>query len=102
MDGFDTDGVDDEGSGLTTTVVDAVDIPLELTAFMLNEVDLEGDTTRLPETSTWPMPWFILTEVAPLTFHCSVDVPPALMTAGLPLNTIIIGAVSVCWVDGAI
>jgi hypothetical protein len=54
-------------------------------------VDLAGDTTLLPATSTGPIPWSILTDVAPATFHNRVDVPPELMVDGLLLNTMIAG-----------
>ena len=39
------------------------------------------------------MPWSILTELAPVTFHNSVDVPPGLIVAGLLLNSMITGGV---------
>ena len=56
-------------------------------------MDLAGDTSLVPATSTWPIPWSILTDVAPVTFHNSVDVPPALIVDGLLLNTTITGDV---------
>jgi hypothetical protein len=56
-------------------------------------VDLAGDTTLVPATLTWPIPWSILTDVAPVTFHKRVDVPPALMVDGLLLNAMITGGV---------
>ena len=54
-------------------------------------MDLAGDTSLVPATSTWPIPWSIVTNVAPVTFHNSVDVPPALIVDGLLLNTTITG-----------
>ena len=47
----------------------------------------------IPATLTWPIPWSMLTDVAPVTFHNRVDVPPALMVAGLLLNTTMAGGV---------
>jgi hypothetical protein len=49
-------------------------------------VDVAGDTTLLPATSTRPIPWSILTEFAPVTFHNKVDVLPALIVDGLLLK----------------
>ena len=56
-------------------------------------MDFAGDTTLVPATLTWPTPWSILTDVAPVTFHNKVDVPPALMVDGLLLNAMITGGV---------
>jgi hypothetical protein len=49
-------------------------------------VDTAGETTLLPATSTRPIPWSILTDVAPVTFHNKVETPPELMIAGLLLK----------------
>ena len=35
------------------------------------------------------MPWSILTELAPVTFHNRVDVPPELIADGILLNSLI-------------
>ena len=52
-------------------------------------VDKAGDTTLEPATSTWPIPLSILTELAPVTFHNKVDVPPELIVDGLLLKVTI-------------
>jgi hypothetical protein len=62
-------------------------------------VDVAGDTTLVPTTSTRPIPWSILTDVAPVTFHNRVDVPPILMVDGLLLNSMITGGLG--FGDGA-
>jgi hypothetical protein len=35
------------------------------------------------------MPWSILTDVAPVTFHSRVDMPPELIVDGVLLNSLI-------------
>jgi hypothetical protein len=40
----------------------------------------------VPVEFTRPMPWSILTELAPVTFHTRVDVPPGLIADGLLLK----------------
>jgi hypothetical protein len=57
-------------------------------------VDVAGDTTLVPATSTCPIPWSILTDVAPVTFHNNVDVPPELIADGLLLKATITGGVT--------
>ena len=71
---------------MTVVTADLVTVPVELVALIVYTVDVAGDTTLVPATSTWPMPWSILTELAPVTFHNRVDVLPALMVDGLLLN----------------
>jgi len=39
------------------------------------------------------MPWSILTDVAPVTLHNKIEVPPALIVEGLLLNSRMAGAV---------
>ena len=56
-------------------------------------MDVAGDITLIPAALTRPMPWSILTELAPVTFHSRVDVPPGLIVAGLLLKTPITGGV---------
>jgi hypothetical protein len=86
-----------EGGGgdaeLTVVVADLVMVPEELVALMVYTVDLVGDTTLVPTKSTCPIPWSILTDVAPVTLHNRVDVPPTLMVDGLLLNSMITGVV---------
>jgi hypothetical protein len=50
-------------------------------------VDAAGDTILVPATLTRPMPWSMLTELAPVTFHNRVEVPPELIADGLLLNS---------------
>jgi hypothetical protein len=47
---------------------------------------VDGDTTLVPATLTRPIPWSILTELAPVTFHNRVVVPPELIADGLLLK----------------
>ena len=78
---------------LTVVNADLVTVPTELVALMVYAVDVAGDTTIVPAPLTWPMPWSILTELAPVTFHNRVDVPPALIADGVLLNSMITGVV---------
>jgi hypothetical protein len=81
------------GSGgdaeLTIVTVDLVTVPAELVALIVYTVDAAGDNTLVPATATCPIPWSILTESAPVTFHNSVDVPPESIVDGLLLNSLI-------------
>ena len=81
----------DGGAALTVVTTDLVMLPAVLVALIVKTVDVVGDTTLVPATSTCPIPWSILTDVAPVTFHNKVDVPPALMVDGLLLNAMITG-----------
>jgi hypothetical protein len=56
-------------------------------------VDATGDSTFTPAVLTWPIPWSILTELAPVTSQNKIDFPPALIVDGLLLNSLITGAV---------
>jgi hypothetical protein len=56
-------------------------------------VDVAGEITLIPTALTIPIPWSILTELAPVTFHNKIVVPPVLMVDGLLLNTPITGRV---------
>jgi hypothetical protein len=78
---------------LTVAIVDLVTVPVELVALMVYTVDVAGDTTLVPATATCPIPWSILTDVAPVTFHNRVDVPPESIVDGLLLNSWITGGV---------
>jgi hypothetical protein len=71
---------------LTVVTADLVTVPAELVALIVYTVDVAGDTSLVPATATTPIPWSMLTESAPVTFHNRVDVPPALILAGLLLN----------------
>jgi hypothetical protein len=77
------------GAELTVVNDDLVTVPAEFVALIVYTVDLAGDTTLVPATSTRPIPWSILTELAPVTFHNRVDVPPGLIVDGLLLNSLI-------------
>jgi len=50
-------------------------------------VEKAGDITLLPTISTCPIPWSMLTELAPVIFHISVDVPPGLIVDGKLLKS---------------
>jgi hypothetical protein len=81
------------GSGgdaeLTIVTVDLVTVPAELVALIVYTVDAAGDNTLVPATATCPIPWSILTDVAPVTFHNRVDVPPESIVDGVLLNSLI-------------
>jgi hypothetical protein len=79
---------DDCGGDAELTIVTAelVTVPEELVALIVYTVDVAGDTSLVPATSTRPIPWSILTESAPVTFHNKVDVPPELIVDGLLLK----------------
>jgi hypothetical protein len=79
-------GGGDSGAELTVVTADLVTVPEALVALIVYTVDVAGDTTLVPATSTRPIPWSILTDVAPVTFHNRVDVPPALIVEGLLLK----------------
>ena len=85
---------DGGGAELTVVTADSVTVPAELVALMVYTVDVAGDTTLVPATSTCPIPWSILTDVAPVTFHNKVDVPPELIADGLLLKATITGGVT--------
>ena len=71
---------------MTVVTADLVTVPAELVALMVYTVDIAGDTTLVPATSTRPIPWSMLTELAPVTFHNKVDVLPGLIVDGLLLK----------------
>ena len=79
-------GIGIDGDRLTVVTADLVTVPAALVALMVYTVDIAGDTTLVPSGSTCPIPWSILTEVAPVTFHNRVDVPPGLIIAGVLLK----------------
>jgi hypothetical protein len=79
------------GAGTITIADDLVTVPDELLALIVYTVVVAGDTTLVPAILTWPMPWSILTELAPLTFHIRVDTPPELIVDGLLLKDPITG-----------
>jgi hypothetical protein len=90
-----TGGVPTGGSAAELTVVtaDLLTVPKELVAVKVYTVDVAGDNTLVPAALTCPIPWSMLTDVAPVTFHNRVDVPPALIVDGLLLNSMIAGGV---------
>ena len=75
-------GVGGSGTELTVVIAVLVTVPAELVAVMVYTVDAAGDTNLMPVASTRPIPWSILTELAPVTFHNRVDVPPELIVDG--------------------
>jgi hypothetical protein len=68
-------------------------VPAELVALIVYTVDVVGDTTLVPATLTCPIPWSILTDVAPVTAQNKIDVSPASIVNGLLLNSMITGGV---------
>ncbi len=74
-------------------VVGLVTVPAALVALIVYTVDIVGDTTLVPATSTMPIPWSILTELAPVTFHDRVDVSPELIAGGVLLKATITGGI---------
>jgi hypothetical protein len=50
-----------------------------------------GITALLPDKATLPIPWSILTVVAPVTLQLSVEDSPAAMLGGLALKEFISG-----------
>ena len=80
-------GAGDGGAELTIVTADLVTVPAELVALMVYTVEVDGDTSLVPTASTSPIPWSILTELAPVTFHNRVDVPPELIVDGLLLKS---------------
>ena len=86
------------GTGTETIIIadDLITVPAELVALMVYTVDVAGDTTLVPATSTRPIPWSILTDVAPVTFHNRVDVPPELIVDGVLLKATITEGCPTC------
>jgi hypothetical protein len=79
-------GVEVIGAELTVVTTDLVTVPAVLVALIVYTVDVAGDITMTPTALTWPIPLSILTELAPVTFHNKVAVPPGLIVAGLLLK----------------
>jgi hypothetical protein len=77
------------GAEFIIVTADLVTVPVEFVALMVYTVDVAGDTTLVPAASTRPIPWSILTDVDPVTFHNSVDVPPESIVDGLLLKATI-------------
>ncbi len=76
----------------TLTLVEAVTEPTLLVAVNVYTVVLIDDTSRVPEIGTTPTPWFMETEVAPVTFHCSIEEYPTLTLSGLAVKLTITGS----------
>jgi hypothetical protein len=76
-------GVEVIGAELTVITTDLVTVPAELVALIVYTVDVAGDITLAPTALTGPIPLSMLTELAPVTFHNKVVVPPGLIVAGL-------------------
>ena len=51
----------------------------------------EGETARLPLMATLPIPWSMVTVVAPVTLQFSVATSPGDRLVGLALNELIVG-----------
>ncbi len=52
---------------------------------------LPGITALVPAAATEPIPWLILTDVAPATLQIRVDVCPAFICIGVAVNVTIFG-----------
>jgi hypothetical protein len=63
-------------------------LPASLAAVSLYVVGAVGDTLRVPDTGTVPIPWSIKTDVAFVTFHDRTAVAPGAIEAGDTENTI--------------
>jgi len=55
---------------------------------------LDSVATAVPDAGTLPPPGDSVTEVAPVTFHDRVELPPALMLVGLAVKALITGGVT--------
>ena len=77
------------GVPVTKTWAVAVAVPAELEAVKVYTVVAEGITTLLPVKATLPIPWSILTVLAPETDQLSVEDSPAAMFGGLAPNEFI-------------
>jgi len=77
---------------LTKTDVVAVELVTPLPAVSVYTVLAAGDTALVPLTATLPMPWSMVTVVAPVTLQLSVATSPGLMLVGLALNEVTVGA----------
>jgi hypothetical protein len=66
-----------------TCAVAVTVMPAELVAVKVYTVVEPGITTLLPVRATLPIPWSILTVVAPETLQLSIDDSPAVMVGGL-------------------
>jgi len=76
---------------VTTTCVVAFTLPVELEAVRVYTVVVVGDTALVPDRATLPMPWSILTEVAPVTVQSSSADCPDEIFDGLALKELITG-----------
>jgi hypothetical protein len=74
----------------TDTVVAAVVLPEVPPAVRVYVVFSAGVTSIVPCRETEPTPWSIVTDVAPLTFHCRVDESPARIIPGLLVKDLIV------------
>jgi hypothetical protein len=83
---------------LTVVVAELVTVPVELVALRVYTVDVAGDITMDPEALTRPIPWSILTELAPVTSHDRFVVSPALIADGLLLKV----PITEGWAAGAV
>jgi hypothetical protein len=75
----------------TETVTDLVVEPKLLLAVSVYVVVAVGLTVFVPDAETLPTLWLIESEVAPLTVHVSVDVPPLVIVLGLAVKLVISG-----------
>jgi hypothetical protein len=71
------------GAELTLVTADPVTVPAELVAVKVYTVGVAGDTSLIPAKSTWPIPWSMLTDVAPVTFQNKTAELPELIADGL-------------------
>ncbi|MCX6007069.1 MAG: hypothetical protein NTZ34_07400 [Chloroflexi bacterium] len=76
----------DGATALTVVTAELVTVPEELVALMVYTVDVAGDIALDPAALTTPIPWSILTVLAPVTSHTRFDVPPGLIVDGLLLK----------------
>jgi hypothetical protein len=85
---------DDDGAPETMTwAVAVVLLPAALVAVRVYTVVALGITALLPVKATLPIPWSMLTVLAPETLQLSVEDSPAEMLSGLASKELIAG----CW-----
>jgi len=78
---------------LTAVTTELVTVPAELVALIVYTVDVAGDIALDPWALTSPIPWSMLTELAPVTFQTRFDVSPGLIVDGPLVKVPITGAV---------
>src|SRR3954468_5092866 len=79
-------------AAFTVTVVVAVAVPAAFAADSVEVVVAAGDTTRVPDADTAPIPGSIVTDAAFDTDHDTVELCPCVMAPGDAAKLPIVGA----------